>query len=84
MDLRTLEGTIHAVSLEATGAGLRKRRRDMGLSQAVLAEHAGVSRQDVIRIEKGEPGVRWEKVHRVLRALQVSLPRIVVYEEAPL
>lgn len=53
----------------ATGAaGWRKLR---GLTQAQLADRAGVSRGIVVRLEHGDGGVSVENLLRVLRALGV-------------
>jgi len=55
-------------------AGWRKLR---GLTQAQLADRAGVSRATLIRLERGDGGVSVENLLRVLRALGVleGLPR---------
>jgi HTH-type transcriptional regulator/antitoxin HipB len=36
---------------------VRDRRRDLGMSQAELAQHVGMSRQWVVRFESGHAGV---------------------------
>lgn len=55
-------------------SGWRKLR---GLTQAQLADRAGVSRDTVMRLEKGDGGVSVENLFRVLRAVGVldSVPR---------
>lgn len=55
-------------------AGWRKLR---GLTQAQLADRAGVDRKTVLRLEKGDGGVSMENLLRVLRALGIldELPR---------
>lgn len=55
-------------------AGWRKLR---GLTQAQVADRAGISRETVGRLENGDGGVSVENLLRVLRALGVldSLPR---------
>ena len=62
--------------LEVAGAitGWRKLR---GLTQAQLADRAGVGRTTVLRLEKGDGGVSTENLLRVLRALGIldALPR---------
>ena len=56
--------------------GWRKLR---GLTQAQLAERAGVSRYMILRLEKGDSGVTMENLFRVLRALGVldGVPRAI-------
>ena len=49
-------------------AGWRKLR---GLTQAQLADRAGVDRKTVLRLEKGDGGVSTENLLRVLRALGI-------------
>jgi transcriptional regulator with XRE-family HTH domain len=44
-------------------------RRLRGLTQAQVAERAGVSESTVYRLERGDAGVSVEKLLRVLRAL---------------
>jgi len=54
-------------------------RRLRGLTQAQLADRAGVGRTTVLRLEKGDGGVSTENLLRVLRALGIldTLPRAV-------
>lgn len=54
------------------GRGLRDARRARGWSQRELAEHAGVSRPTVARIEAGQR-VRVDSLERVAGALGLSL-----------
>ncbi len=54
---------------------LRGGRALLGLSQEELAELAGVSRQIVVRIEKGESNVLVEAVEKVRAALESSASR---------
>ena len=51
------------------GEQVRKRRFNRGLTQANLATLAGVTRQKVIAIEKGDPSVGMLAYARVLGAL---------------
>jgi transcriptional regulator with XRE-family HTH domain len=57
--LRELSGSL---------SGWRKLR---GLTQAQLADRAGVSRGTLIRLEKGDSGVSIENLFRVLGALGI-------------
>ena len=54
-----------------TADNLAGWRRLRGLTQAQLADRAGVSRETVVRLERGDGGVRLENLLRVLRALGV-------------
>lgn len=51
------------------GEQVRKRRLNRGLTQANLATLAGVTRQKIIAIEKGDPSVGMLAYARVLGAL---------------
>lgn len=51
------------------GEQLRRRRLNRGLTQAALASLAGLTRQKVIAIEKGDPSVGMLAYARVLAAL---------------
>lgn len=52
-------------------------RKLRGLTQAQVADRSGVSRDTLIRLERGDGGVSVENLLRVLRALGVldSLPK---------
>lgn len=46
-------------------------RKLRGLTQAQLADRAGVSRDTIVRLERGDGGVGIETLLRVLRALGI-------------
>lgn len=52
---------------------LRRIRREQGLTQADLAEQAGVSRSWLIELESGKPTAEVGKIMSVVRALGVCL-----------
>ncbi len=58
--------------LQALGARLADRRRELGRRQQDVAEEAGVSRSTLHTIERGGTGVRWEKVLAVAEALHLD------------
>jgi y4mF family transcriptional regulator len=55
------------------GAAIRAARRAQGLSQAELAERAGVGRQWLVAVEKGHERAEVGKVSAVLAALDLQL-----------
>lgn len=59
--------------LQALGAQLAQRRRDLGRLQQHVADEAGVSRSTLHTIEHGGEGVRWEKVIAVAHTLGLEL-----------
>ncbi|MDQ3205848.1 MAG: helix-turn-helix domain-containing protein [Pseudomonadota bacterium] len=57
----------------ALGAELRAARRAEGLTQAQLAQRAGIGRQKLIQIEQGRPGVAMAAYTAALDALGLRL-----------
>ncbi|MDR1162637.1 MAG: helix-turn-helix transcriptional regulator [Candidatus Accumulibacter sp.] len=51
------------------GAALRKARKALSLTQPQLALAAGVGVRFVVELEAGKPGVRFEKLLRVVNVL---------------
>jgi HTH-type transcriptional regulator/antitoxin HipB len=60
-------------SIRDLAAAVRGRRIDLGLSQANLAAHAGVSRKWIYEFEAGKPKAEFGLILRVLDALALSL-----------
>ncbi len=54
------------------GANFQRERKQQKLSQAALAERAGLSRQLIVQIEKGE-NVGLHSIMRALAALNLGL-----------
>jgi HTH-type transcriptional regulator / antitoxin HipB len=62
------------VTVRDLGAAVRAARRTSGLSQAALAERAGVGRQWLSRLETGSnPGAELRKVLDVLAAVGLAV-----------
>jgi HTH-type transcriptional regulator/antitoxin HipB len=55
------------------GLRMRDQRLELGLSQAALAKHVGVSRSWVIQVERGNPGAEIGLVLRALSALGLEV-----------
>ena len=66
-------------ALRALGEDVLAWRRLRGLTQAQLADRAGISRSTLERLEHGDGGVAIENMMRVLRALGIldSLTRAI-------
>lgn len=62
---------------ETIGSSLEAWRKLRGLTQAQLASRAGLNRNTIVRLEKGDGGISLENLLLVLRALglQDLLPR---------
>lgn len=56
-------------ALTMVGSSLEAWRKLRGLTQAQLASRAGLNRDTIVRLEKGEGGVSLENLLLVLRAL---------------
>lgn len=68
-DARTPLAVTRAV--RTTGANVAAARKLQGLTQALLADRAGVSLKTIARLERGDGGISLENVLRVARALGV-------------
>jgi transcriptional regulator with XRE-family HTH domain len=55
------------------GVRIRLRREELGISQAEVAERAGISRQLVSRIEHGQYRAEFGGVMAIIRALGAQL-----------
>jgi len=67
------ERAISELSRKALGERIRRRRKEAGLTQAELAERAGVGRITVVRLENGKIDARTQTLRRIARALGVQL-----------
>lgn len=68
-----------ARAVREVGSSLETWRKLQGLTQAQLAARAGLNRDTIARLEKGDGGVSLENLLLVLRALglQDLLPRVL-------
>lgn len=58
--------------VDAFGAGLRRVREEVGLTQEELASRAGLSRTSVVNIEHGRQGVSLATLYDLARALDAA------------
>lgn len=66
----------------ALGAVLRQLREERGLSQEVVAFHAGVTTGTLARLELGQSDPSWSTIRAVAKALDVSLRDLATTVEA--
>lgn len=59
------------------GAGIRIRRRELGVSQGVLAEHLGLTFQQVQKYERGANRVSASMLVRIAEKLQCTVGYLV-------
>ncbi|MBQ6314514.1 MAG: helix-turn-helix transcriptional regulator [Mogibacterium sp.] len=55
------------------GRAIRTRRRELGYTQAFLAEYAGVSTSFISELENGKPTVQLDKVMYIISLLGMDL-----------
>lgn len=60
------------------GKAVRRRRRELELSQEYLAELAGLHRTYVSNLERGMINPTLENVERLAKALDISMARLFV------
>lgn len=70
----------HVQTVGQFGQEVRRLRESAELTQAQLAERAGVSRRWLGRLERGHTGAELDNVMRLTRALGLALK----FEELPL
>lgn len=71
---------MRITSARDLGLYVRDRRRDLGVTQAQVAEAAGVSRRWLLGLENGKPTMQIGLVFRTLEALDLLME---VRPEAP-
>lgn len=71
MNVRDARHDLSTVS--AIGALVAARREEVGLTQADLASRVGVSREWILRFERGNPGANLRGVLKVLQELNITL-----------
>jgi y4mF family transcriptional regulator len=67
------DSTTPIRSIRDLAAVVRGRRKDLGLSQAEIAERAGVSRKWVYEFEAGKPTAEFGLLLRVFDVLDLQL-----------
>lgn len=63
--------------LTALGATIRLHRRELGISQEVLAERAGMDRSYVGQVERGENSVSMIGLLAIARVLNVTVATLM-------
>lgn len=64
---------MHIRSPRDLGLVIRETRRSQKLTQAQLAARAGVTREWVVALERGNPGAEVGRVFKVLSALRLEM-----------
>jgi transcriptional regulator with XRE-family HTH domain len=55
------------------GLAIKQRRQELGISQEVLAERAGLHRTYIGDIERGARNLSLENIEKLANALQISI-----------
>jgi HTH-type transcriptional regulator/antitoxin HipB len=66
-------GTSSIYDASELGALIRRRRRELGLTQSDVADVANTNLRFVSELERGKPTARLENVLRVLTTLGIEL-----------
>ena len=59
------------------GERIRKKRKDLSISQYELSLKAGIDRSYMGKIERGEINITLEKIHQIAKALDIELVDLV-------
>jgi transcriptional regulator with XRE-family HTH domain len=60
------------------GKAIRRRRRELDLSQEQLAEQAGLHRTYISNLERGELNPSLETIEKLANALNISIPALFI------
>jgi y4mF family transcriptional regulator len=61
------------MGIKELGSMLKQRRKDLGITQPHLAEIAGISKNTLYKLERGESNPSWEIVLKLMDVLGLSL-----------
>ena len=67
----------------ALGAAVRIRRRSLGISQETLADHCGVSFQQIQKYENGANRISFSRLVQIARALNCRVVDLMDVLDAP-
>jgi len=63
------------------GKAVRRRRRELDMSQEELAERAELHRTYISSIERGDRNISLENIEKVTRALEISIADLFIQYE---
>ncbi len=66
--------------LELLGQNIKKYRNKIGMSQEVLAGFVGISREYVLRIEKGQKSLSLKKLFQIADVLKVKISDLMNFD----
>ena len=66
--------------LELLGQNIKKYRNKIAMSQEVLAGFVGLSREYILRIEKGQKYVRLKKIFEIADVLKVDIKDLMNFK----
>ena len=71
------------LAAQTLGGRIRRWRKDAGLSQAALAEAAGIGRVTLVRIEKGEQTAKFKTLTAILQAMDRPISDLLLNDAVP-
>lgn len=75
-------GRVKISLTEELGRQIRKRRKQLGLTQEALAERLGVGHQALSRIEQGKMAPKMERLPALAACLQCAIADLFRFEKA--
>lgn len=66
--------------LKLLGQNIKKYRNKIGMSQEVLAGFVGVSREYILRIEKGQKSLSLKKLFQVADVLKIKISDLMNFD----
>ncbi|MBD2436587.1 helix-turn-helix transcriptional regulator [Nostoc sp. FACHB-110] len=60
------------------GKAVRRRKRELDLSQEQLAERAGLHRPNISNLERGELNPSLETIEKLANAMNISIPKLFI------
>ena len=63
------------------GTAIRTRRKAMGLSQEALADHAGIDRSHMGKLERGERNITFLNIVKIANALDCKPSEIFIQSD---
>jgi transcriptional regulator with XRE-family HTH domain len=77
-------GGVNVPLCSAFGAAVRRRRRELGLTQAALGERAGLHRNYIGGVERGERNLGLSNIQALALALETSSAALLAAAQAEL
>lgn len=68
------------MDMQRVGNNIKKLRELKNFTQDYLAEKAGITRETIGKIERGEPGIKLETLIKIASVLEVSITQLLDFD----